>query len=267
MKSLSLEHPVYIGFAGEAGSGKTSTANKIVPKVTQVLYGDFHNQEDKPSVFWDHYWLSAPLYETHAIRTQITGDDIEDVNDRMLYALHKVANDVMMERIKYEDLVELVYDLFSFPLIDPPDVKPRSFLQQVGDLFLKHDPDCFAEFVKHKIYRSWQSLQLEHERLDIQPPLYLAVISDVRRLSEAKMIKDRPQHFLIKFVADETTRRERLYDRDGMVLSDSQKAHHTETSIAKIPEEWYDAIVDTTSMTLDEQAEAVREIVLGKNNA
>lgn len=266
MKYLSTDHPVYIGFTGEAGSGKTSTAKQIVPSIRNSLYGDLGKPKnhDEIDIYWDHFWLSAPLYEIHAVRTQIVG---EDVKDRTLYALHRIADAVMMDSIPYDDLIELVYDTYSFPFLDPEGMKPRSFLQQVGDLYLGLNPDCFANHIKHKIFKAWQSITLEYERMDLHHPLYLAIISDVRKPNEAKMIKDRTQHCLIKFVADEDTRRERLYDRDGTVLTASQSAHPTETSIAKIPEEWYDAIVDTTKLTLEEQVETVKEIVLGKTNA
>lgn len=263
MKNLSTDQPVYIGFSGPAGSGKTATAKLIVPTIRVSLYGDVgdSNEEDDVDIVWDHFWLSAPLYALHNIRTTITGDDSQD---RMLYAIHEIANSVMKEKIEYEELIELVYDVLAFPLTDIGD-KPRTFLQQVGDLFINRYKNCFADYTKYKVHNTWQHLNYEYDSADRKSPLYLAIVSDVRMPHEAEMIKTRPQHCLIKFTADEETRTERLLDRDGMALDSTQSVHKTETGVAEIPDEWYDAIIDTTDLTLEEQRELVFEAVLGSH--
>jgi hypothetical protein len=259
MKSFIPNEPIYIGFAGPAGSGKTSTANYIVPKSTGSAYGQIETStsdiwgnitvEQFPDVIWDHFYFALPLYDMVNYKS-VEGSDSQN---RALYGLHEVANGLMMRSIPYDDLVELVYDLFALPL-DSNSEKPRSFLQQAGDLCRAQREDCFARYIKYKVYDNWRSIHLDYDRQDQDPPWYIAIISDIRYANELEMIKSQPNHLTFKFTASPEELRRRIEDRDGMRMSEEQANHPTE---AGIPDDEFDYVIDTTGMSMNDQVQMV----------
>lgn len=258
-KTFSLTEPIYVGFVGPAGSGKTFTAKSIVPPSTSSLYND---PGTFPNVIWDHQWMSLPLYSIYNARTQTIGIDVKN---RILYTIHDIVNSVVMKQLSFDDMIELIYDLYSLPITNSEDEKPRTFLQQSGDLFLKNNLTCLAKYAKYKVYSMWQSACVEYDRNDLETPWYIGIISDVRQDHEAKMIHDQKNNLLIKFEADEKTIRQRLLDRDGILLSNSEASHRTEQGFDLIPNEWYDLVIDTTTMSREEQIKTVKDFILSHN--
>lgn len=258
-KNFIPNEPIYIGFVGPAGSGKTFTAKSIVPPSTASLYG---NPEMFPKVVWDHQWMSLPLYSVYNARTQTLGASRED---RILYSIHDIVNSVTMKQLPFDEMIELIYDLYSLPITNQEDEKPRTFLQQAGDLFLKNNENCLAKYTRYKLYSTWLSTSVEYDRHDLEAPTFFGIISDVRQLHEARMIHELKNSLLIRFEADEDTIRERLMARDGFVLSNSESVHRTEKEIDIIPTDWYDLVVDTSSLTPEEQVKTVKEFILSHN--
>jgi dephospho-CoA kinase len=258
-KTFIPTEPVYVGFVGPAGSGKTFTAKSIVPPSTAALYG---NPSMYPDIIWDHQWMSLPLYSVYNIRTTTIGSD---AINRILYGLHDIVNSVTMKQLYFDDMIELIYDLYYLPITNAEDEKPRSFLQQAGDLFLKNNQLCLAKYAKYKIYSMWQSVCVEYDRNELELPWYIGIVSDVRQLHEAKLIHEQKNSLLIKFEADRETLEQRLLDRDGMTLSKEQSVHRTEQEFDSIPNEWYDLVLDTTSISKEEQVAIVKEFILSHN--
>lgn len=262
MKTFVPNQPIYIGLSGPAGSGKTATANTIVPRSSVGAYGNIQSSELAvmkevtksafPNVIWDHFYFAMPLYDMVDAKT-IIGDD---AMSRSLYSLHKILNAVMMERIEYEDLIELVYDIYSFPL-DSNGAKPRSFLQGAGDLCRSLEVNCFANYMKYKVLDTYRSISVEYNNHDEDPPWYFSVLSDLRMPNEAKMIKDQPNHMMFKFTARPEVLAKRIYIRDGIELTKQQAEHSSENLFDEIPDDWYDLIIDTSDITLLEQAKMV----------
>lgn len=262
MKTFIPNQPIYIALSGPAGSGKTATANTIVPRSSIGAYGNIETSSKDvlkevstnafPSTVWDHFFFAMPLYDMLEAKTTI-GDEAQS---RALYSLHKILNSIMMERIPYEDLVELVYDIYSLP-IDTNGAKPRTFLQTAGDICRKLEENCFANYIKYKTFDTYRSIAAEYDRYDEDPPWYFSVVSDLRMPNEAKMIKDQANHMMFKFTASPEVLAKRIYVRDGITLTQEQASHHSENLFDKIPDEWFDLIIDTTDMTLLEQATTV----------
>ena len=258
-KKFTPTEPIYVGFVGPAGAGKTFTAKSIVPPSSAALYGD---PKMFPSIIWDHQWMSLPLYSVYNARTQTLGVDREN---RILYSIHEIVNSVTMKHLSFDNMIELIYDLYSLPITNSEDEKPRTFLQQAGDLFLKDNEMCLAKYAKYKIYSMWRSACVEYDRNDLELPWYIGVISDVRQPHEAKMIHDQRNNLLIKFKADKETLNERLLNRDGILLSDTESVHRTEAQVDLIPEDWYDLVIDTTILSKEEQVKAVKDFILSHN--
>jgi dephospho-CoA kinase len=240
---FSPDQPVFIGLCGPAGSGKTSTANRLIPPVTENTLGEY------PTNVWYHTWFAFPLYMMASAKRDIQG---MDEKNRKLYAIHEVVNDLVMKRCSFDDMIELIYDIYAMPL-DNTD-KPRSFLQNAGDLCRQRYEDCFADYVKYRILSNYRNIAKDYIAEDYDPPKYYALISDVRMPNEAKMIKQQENGILIKLTATPEILKERLYERDGVLLNPSQAEHNSENSFSQIPEDWFDAIIDTTNKTLNEVA-------------
>lgn len=256
MIDFSSSNPVYIGFCGAAGSGKTSTARAIVPSSSFSFYGDVSNYSDN-NILWDHFWFAMPLYEISNCRLITEGTDVKD---RVMYGIHDIVNSVMQRKIAYDDLIELVYDIYAMPC-KIEGTKPRTFLQDVGSLCRDLYKNCFTDYIKYKVYNTYRAIISEYDRNDLDPPTYMAIVSDVRMPNEAEMIKNQPNNILIKFTASKEVLDKRLIDRDGLLLTSSQTSHESERGVNEIPEEWFDLVLDTDNLTVEQQAEAVKNFM------
>jgi dephospho-CoA kinase len=246
IKSFKKNQPIIIGFAGKAGSGKTSVAESIVPKGSIETF--------KNGVKWDHIFYALPIYEMASIKKNIQGFNQKR---RRMYAIHEVLYDLyggssLGDVPEYEDLVEMVNKIYSMP-IDPEGIKPRDFLQKAGDLCRSKHPDCFAKWAiikSNKIYRSYTSSLLED---DEELPVAI-LVSDVRYLNEAEHILKQPNGVVVCFDASTETLNERLIKRDGKLMDPEHSSHPSENEIHKV-KEVANIVINTDGMSLEEQTE------------
>lgn len=239
------DHPIIVGLSGLAGSGKTSTASTIISSVpAQSL------------ISWEHLYHAMPLYEFAAIKTKTVGIGAEN---RQLHLIHDLLKDLFHSKIPYDDMVELVYDIYAMPI--EKEGKPRSFLQGLGTLLRSYDVDVFSHWVLNRsqqLFRQWRAISDEEER---ENP-FIVLISDLRMLNEVKNIKSTPNGLIIRFTASADVRADRLYLRDNKMLTEEQQAHETEMeSQTKEFLSYVDFEINTDNITLEEQAlKTVRQI-------
>jgi len=250
--------PIIIGFAGRAGSGKTSVAEHIVPKGSiNVL---------KHDVKWDHLFFALPLYELASARRNIMGINQQS---RTMYAIHDVLYDLfggspIANVPDYESLVEMVKFIDSMP-IEREGVKPRTFLQVAGDVCRAFDSDCFTNWAIRKsklIYRSYIKDFNENNNSDFdnEPNPMAIIISDVRFLNEAEAILSEPNGVLITFDASDETLNERIMKRDGKPMSQEQLSHKSESFIDQI-KNISTYVINSDNMTIEQQANATLSVL------
>lgn len=244
-KTFKAESPIIIGLAGKAGSGKTSVAEYLVPKgsIDSSSYG----------MKWDHIFFALPLYELASIRRSIRGMNQQD---RQLYAIHDVLFDIyggsaLGNIPSYEDLTSRVFEIYNLPM-EPEGVKPRSFLQKAGDVCRRDYENCFAQWGIMKAVRMYQKYYKSLEESEPELP-YAVLISDVRFENEAEKILKQPNGVVVCFDAEENTLNERLLNRDGKLMDDSQKSHRSEQQI-EIIKSMSTCVIKTDNMTIEQQA-------------
>lgn len=244
MKNFRINQPIIVGLAGKAGSGKTSVADSIVPKgsLETVKYG----------YRWDHLFFALPLYEMASIKKNTIG-----VNEksRKLFALHEAlyelyGSSAIGDIPQYEKFLEIVYELERLP-IEPEGVKPRTFLQEAGDVCRKNYPNCFAHWALVKSYKLYAQFCNENDS-DEDDAKMAIIISDVRYSNEAEAIKKQPNGFIVCFEASEETLNNRLLKRDGYLSTRIQSEHSSENGIEQV-KKMADIIMDTNYMSLEEQ--------------
>ncbi|HJS83533.1 MAG TPA: hypothetical protein VJ742_11940 [Nitrososphaera sp.] len=248
MRRFKHGEPIVLGLAGEALTGKTVTADRLSPPAKVDVDGP---------VDWSSMAFATPLYAMATIRQKTQG---EQVLDRMLYGIHEILVDLfggspLYGAPAYDELVEMAYEIVE-ATCEPDGMKARTFMQIVGtDICRKYDPDCFVRYLQRRVrvdYHRWESEEQD---------FYGAVIGDLRFENEAKMIHEHPNGVLVKFIADIDVRRARSRKRDGKELTASQHAHSSETGINSIPSSWFDAIIDTSYISVDEQVQRVKDLV------
>lgn len=261
MKRYDENQPIVVGLCGEAGTGKTSTAETIVPG-TLI---------EAPEAGWDHTFLAVPLYSFVAIKQKMIG---EKAKDRQRYATHELLVELLGSSPlwgapKYKDLVALTKKIVDEPL--PEGEKPRSFMQQVGDWLREINDDCFINYCNSFINNTWYQQRTKNELTDdtLEYKPLVIIVSDIRRLNEAKWIAGLPNGHLIKFTASDLVRKERLYDRDGHVMKSSQANHISERDVNNIPEEIIYRTINTDELNVAEQAQETRDAIMeaGELNA
>lgn len=243
--------PIVIGFAGKAGSGKTSVAETIVPKgsIETVKYG----------IKWDHIFFALPLYELSAIRRNIMGNREQS---RKLYAIHEVLYDIFGSSSignipDYDSFIEMVYDLYSLP-IEPEGLKPRTFLQKAGDICRDFDDNCFTNWGIRKaksIYKKHilESRSIDKDHITEENEPIAIIISDVRFENEAQAILDQPNGILVCFDASDEVLNDRIMKRDGQLMKPEQLSHKSEQYINKI-KEIATIVLNTNEMNVEQQA-------------
>lgn len=244
MKKFKTSQPIIIGLAGKAGSGKTSVAEQIVPK------GSF--AEKKFGTYWDHIFFALPLYELASIRRSIKGFN-ED--NRQLYAIHEVLFDIYGGSSlgiipPYEEFIGKVNALHQLP-IEPEGIKPRSFLQKAGDICRDGREDCFAMWGIMKASKLYRSYYKSLEEDSVEDP-FAVIISDVRFANEAEAILKQPNGIVVCFDASKETLQDRIYKRDGRLMSDEQLSHKSEQEIMQVMS-MASVIINTDNMSLEDQ--------------
>jgi len=241
------DHPIIIGLAGKAGSGKTSVAEHIIPKGSL--------ESTKHGVKWDHIFYALPLYEMATIRHSIKG---HNQNSRQLYAIHDVLFNLYGGSSiglipEYLDLVNRVQEIQSLK-IEEEGTKPRSFLQKAGDICRSNFENCFATWgitKSHQLYRSYiKSLTEEDEELP-----FAVIISDVRFQNEAEQILKNPNGIVVCFDASQDTLNDRLMKRDGKLMDAEHAAHRSEQQIDMI-KSMATHVINTDSMNIEQQTAA-----------
>lgn len=248
-KNFDPKYPAIVALAGQAGTGKTITASELTPQ------GQISMSEH--GFYWDKYTLARPIYEIVSILQTVEGNRRQD---RVYYGIHEVLLDLfgrnpLYGAPSYDKLVRLVESFGSAKI--QMEGKPRSFMQHVGATCRAVDPDCFVRRLKNAAYQAVLS-----EDLYGGLPL-VALVDDMRYYNEAEFIKNLPNGVLIRLDASPEVRSRRLYERDGVHMTEEQMSHESETSLATIPEEWFDVIINTDDLSVEEQVEVVKQAVLG----
>lgn len=260
--------PIIIGLAGKALTGKTRTGNRFAP---------LGSSSGLDGIFWTHEYFAHPLYRMAGIMQKVRG---EYALDRKQYEIYEILADLFNRNPLYgaptwDVLVELTRHTSILP-VPPEGEKARTFMQVVGSKCREIMPDCFVDttirLIKSQSRAFYRDLDLQEEMvlLDYQakavssyagPKIFGSIISDVRYLNEAKKILAEPMGFLVKLTARNEVRQQRALQRDGIMLTDEQQNHESELGLNEIPDDWYNAIIDTSDLTLDEQFEAVRSAI------
>lgn len=247
-------YPIILGFAGRAGSGKTSVAEHIVPKGSVNI--------DKFGMKWDHIFFALPLYDLASSKKNIMGVNQES---RRLYAIHETLYDLfggspIANVPLYDDLIKMTHQLNDMA-IEPEGQKPRTFLQKAGDVCREFDKDCFTKWAIRKsnsIYRSYiKSTINDNDLLEYDPTSsnrMAVIISDVRFENEAQAILSHPNGVLVCFDASEETLNQRIIKRDGRPMTSEQKSHKSEQYIDSI-KDIATLVVNSDNMSVEEQAE------------
>lgn len=250
------DYPIIVGLAGKAATGKTSVAEAIVPKAS------FGN--DKDGLIWDHIFFAMPLYEFFSIRTKIEGANSQS---RKLYAIHETLYNLYGSSPignipHYYEMISLVDKIYNEPLPDT-ETKPRSFLQNIGDYCRSYDESCFAKWGVRKAQKIHQNYitEAEKEKEDTKP--HCILISDVRFRNEAECILSQPNSFLIRFDASDEVRRERIFTRDSVYMTDEQMSHRSEKDLDNISKDLFH-IIDSSYINIEEQVKQTIEAIKGK---
>lgn len=261
---FNRNQPIILGLYGKALTGKTITGESIAPK--GYIPDPFKNP-----VQWDHLFFAIPLYRMATARQKISG---VDAYDRIKYEIHSELLDILgrsplFGAPPYNRLIELVHKISTIPI--PDGEKPRTFLQEAGSLCRSWNEDCFVNWTKNMVKKSFDLFQREQEKIFDYPntqeeysqqkpfEAFGVVISDIRYPNEAHYIKQSHNSILIELTASDEVRQERAYHRDGHFLTEKQLSHSSETQV--IPKEWFDATLDTSDLTVADQVSTVLQIV------
>jgi hypothetical protein len=248
------DYPIVVGLAGQAGVGKTATADLIVPAVqTPTPLGSYQ-------CVWDHLYFAMPLSAMVNTRYKTQG---QQQTDRIRYQMHSILTDLfgnspLYGAPPYEVLVEAVYDLMDIPLPEEGS-KPRDFMQRAGDYCRNINKDCFTKWAERKVKSLHREFLAEENDEDRDPCLsnrFGVILSDIRFPNEAEMIINQPNGILIRLDGSKEVRHARLLQRDGAV-QESLLQHKSETSLEGIPKEWFTAIIDTDDLSIEEQVQQV----------
>lgn len=246
-RNYDSNEPIIVGLAGKAATGKTSVAHSIVPKAAFT--------KEQSGLIWDHIFFAMPLYEFYSIRTKIEGVNSKS---RKLFAIHDVVYELygsspLGKMPEYHDLVNLVNKIYDEQLPDS-DIKPRSFLQKAGDYCRYYDEECFAKWGVRKalkIHNEYISSIEEEE--SVKP--HCILISDVRFKNEAEHILSKPNSMVIEYTASDEVRRNRIFNRDSVYMTDEQMSHRSELEIDTF-KELITASIDSSQLTIEQQVSA-----------
>ncbi len=243
--------PIFVGLSGPAGAGKTTTGNLVAPPVVTYL-----DPDAAPPAQFRHVALAKPIYEMVTTKRVIKGTDRES---RILYELHDTLNTLMARSIDYNDLVELVFDVFAMDAGTEDDAKPRTFMQTVGDMCRAGYQDSFVDYLIRRAQIDWG---MENSEAEDELGPYFVIVSDVRYLNEVERMRDTGNFVLIRLEASRAVLDQRILDRDGRVMTDEEWDHPTETQAKDFPDEWFDLVLDTDTLDPTEQALTVKNFLL-----
>lgn len=252
--------PVVLGLAGNAASGKTVTAVHLAPIASMV---DESDDALEAPIQWNRLFFAMPIYQMVRARRDIEG---AMAKDRMKYDIHDTllevfGNSPLYGAPPYARLVEMVHEIVATPITE--DGKPRSFMQAVGtDICRAYDPECWVGWMSRKVEQLFR--EFRSELPEDSETRYAVVIDDVRFPNEAKFVAEQANGILLKLVVDPEVQAQRLFNRDGVVMSPEQLAHASEQSVNEIPDEWFTEIIDTTEMDVKDQVTYIRKVVMSR---
>ena len=253
-KRYLKDHPIILGLAGKAGSGKTSAAEALCPKGSM--------QTTTSGVIWEHIFHALPLYELASIKKNIKGFNAES---RKLYAIHEVLFEIYGKSAlgnipSYEDFVNKVKDIYNLS-IEQEGIKPRTFLQKAGDICRDGYPECFCHWTVLKSMEMYRKNinNLIKEDGDQDTPICV-IVSDVRFMNEAQSILKQPNGIVITYEASDDTLRERIFKRDGVYMTDEQLNHNSEKEIDLV-RGVSTFTINTDSLSIEDQAKQTLDLV------
>lgn len=243
-RQYDQDHPIVLGLAGKAATGKTAVAESIVPKAS---FGNTNS-----GIVWDHIFFAMPLYEFYSIRSIIEGQNAES---RKLFAIHHAlfdlyGNSSLGSMPPYKEFTDLVHKINNERL-DFDGSKPRSFLQKVGDYCREYDESCFAKWGTRKALSIHNKYLTSLDNDEEEMP-HCVIVSDVRFLNEAEAILKQPNGIIIKFEASDEVRRNRIFARDSVFMTDEQMSHRSEKEIDMMSD-LVDVTIDSSDIKIEEQ--------------
>ena len=97
------------------------------------------------------------------------------------------------------------------------------------------------------------------EKVQTETPVCI-IVSDVRFTNEAQAILKQPNGVLITFEASDETLKDRILKRDGVIMTDEQANHKSETEI-EVLKDLSTYVINTDSMSVEEQARATLNLI------
>lgn len=271
---MTSDMPVVLGLAGGYATGKTSTANAFAPKGRIIQPGQRHEM----NIFWDHLYFAMPLYRMASAARDMDGPL---ALDRLRYEVHKTIIEAFNESPLYggpgyHELVEMVEAIVRIPV--PDEGKPREFLQKVGtDIGRAYDQNIWVRWMRREIMQKFYTFSHENKRqdpccdhnctsplLDRPEPRYGVVLSDCRFANEVNLVKAFPEHVMIKFVSNGDKVLELDEKRGSRTMSPEQATHTSELGLTEVPDKEYDAIIDISDLSLEEQVKETKLVIQSK---
>lgn len=253
-KRYLKDHPIILGLAGKAGSGKTSSADALCPKASMEKVSN--------GIIWEHIFHALPLYELAAIKKNIKGFNGAS---RKLYSIHEVLFEIYGKTAlgsipDYETFVKKVKQIYDLP-IEEQGIKPRTFLQKCGDICRDGYPECICHWAIMKsieLYRKnsyWSSKEDE----DNDTPICV-IVSDVRFVNEAESILKQPNGIIVTYDASNSVLQDRIFKRDNIFMTEEQLNHSSEQQIDLV-KNISTYIIDTDSLSIEDQAKETLKLV------
>lgn len=252
-KHNKLSGPFVLGLAGPAGSGKTVVASALAP-TAQVIQAE--------AEFWTKLSFALPIQRMVTARQKIAGTNLFS---RQCFEIHNTLADLFRGSLSYDELVDLTYEIVNLPC--DLEGKPRSFMQYVGtELCRGIDADVWVKWMSRKILEEHLHFDAEQRRSAESDPDYIwkdfcVVIDDVRFPNECFFVTTVTNSALVRFDVSSSVAAERIAARDGVALSPSQAGHASESGLQGVPEDLYDATIDTNDLTVKDQVKATKKII------
>lgn len=271
---MNPDLPVVLGLAGGYATGKTSTANALAPKGRILQPGQKHDM----NIFWDHFYFAMPLYRMASAARDMQGPQSLD---RLKYEVHNTLIEAfngnpLYGAPGYAELVSMVEGIAHIPV--PEEAKPREFLQKVGtDIGRAYDPDIWVKWMRREVMQKFTAFQWEHRELDpccdhdcgnpaldSVPPRYGVVLSDCRFDNEVGFVNSFENSVMIKFTAEDDRVSELDGKRGNTTMTPEQAGHASEKGLTSVDDSAYDAIIDISSLDLEQQVAATKQVVRDK---
>lgn len=262
-----MDKPIFVGLRGPAGAGKTSVGNRVAG----MTRPDDYDKEigALPSQVFLQYTLATPIYDIVGIKRMTKGFDRKD---RILYSVHDSLHELLNRQLPYEDFVSLVRSVADMDAGDEFAPKPRTFMQTLGDMCRNVDVDCYANAVVRRAYADITKINQDYadyaERMNdddeavVEDPAVFAVVTDLRYQNEIDVLRNAGELILIRLDASRETLNQRIYDRDGVHMTEEQWNHPTETELSGMDDNEFNLIINTDNFNANEVSLQVKKYLL-----